>query len=54
MPQDKEKHFTVTEVEFDVNDAVISCSIEAVMSKRSFLIEWQVLKDATQWRQGWK
>ena len=54
MPQDKEKHFTVTEVEFDEDDAVLSCSIEAVMSKRSFLIEWQVLKDATQWRQGWK
>ncbi len=53
-PENKEKHFTITEVEFDEDDTVVSCTIEAIMSKRSFLIQWRQLKDTTQWLQGWK
>ena len=34
-PVNKEKHFIVSEVEFDEEGLVVSCSIEAVMSKRS-------------------
>jgi tryptophan-rich hypothetical protein len=52
-PKNKEKHFTVTTVEFD-EELVTSCSIEAVMSKREAVIQWQELKDTSQWRQGWK
>jgi tryptophan-rich hypothetical protein len=32
MPTNKEKHFIVTEIEFDESGAVTSCLIEAVMS----------------------
>jgi tryptophan-rich hypothetical protein len=53
-PENKEKHFTITEGEFDEDDTVVSCTIEAIMSKRSFLIQWKQLKDTTQWLQGWK
>ena len=53
-PAKKEKHFMVTEVAFDEDGAVISCSIEAVISKRLIPIQWQELKDASQWLQGWK
>ena len=53
-PTRKEKHFMVTEVEFDEEGSVISCSIEAVRSKRSMPIEWQELKDTSQWVHGWK
>jgi tryptophan-rich hypothetical protein len=53
-PANKEKHFVVNEVEFDEEGVVISCSIEAVMTKRSMLISWQDLKDTNQWMQGWK
>ena len=53
-PENKEKHFTITEVEFDEYETVVSCTMEAIMSKRSFLIQWKQLKDATQWLQGWK
>lgn len=52
-PKNKEKHFTVTTVEFD-EELVTSCSIEAVMSKREAIIQWQELKDTSQWLQGWK
>ena len=53
-PKNKEKHFMVNEVEFDEEESVISCSIEAVRSKRSIPIAWQELKDASIWLHGWK
>jgi tryptophan-rich hypothetical protein len=53
-PSNKEKHFMVSEVEFDEEDLVVSCSIEAVMSKRSIPINWHELKDGSNWIYGWK
>ncbi|EHC06529.1 MULTISPECIES: TIGR02450 family Trp-rich protein [Shewanella] len=53
-PTNKEKHFLVTEIEFDEEGVVISCSIEAVMSKRVIPINWHDLKDEGLWLQGWK
>jgi tryptophan-rich hypothetical protein len=53
-PTKREKHFMVTEVEFDEEGAVISCSIEAIISKRSIPIQWQDLKDMSHWVHGWK
>ncbi|MGH1441642.1 MAG: TIGR02450 family Trp-rich protein [Cellvibrionaceae bacterium] len=53
-PLKKEKHFLVTEVEFDEEDRVIHCLLEAVISKRSESIEWETLKNEEQWLQGWK
>jgi tryptophan-rich hypothetical protein len=54
-PRDKEKHFLVTRVvEPDPpGSPVLSVEIEAVHSGRSQVIAWRVLRDATQWRQGW-
>lgn len=54
QPVNKEKHFMVTEVEFDEEGVVVECVIEAVMSKRSESIDWTVLKNTDNWRQGWK
>lgn len=50
----KEKHFVITEVEFDDNNKVIHCVIEAVMSKNEYAISWRDLKDSKQWRIGWQ
>ncbi|CAM3682169.1 TIGR02450 family Trp-rich protein [Rheinheimera salexigens] len=52
-PVNKEKHFLITELEFDQEDNVIYCLIEAVYSKRVAMIEWQALKDNKNWLQGW-
>ena len=52
-PSNKEKHFIVTEVEFDEECVVIHCLIEAVMTRRSFSIDWRSLKDNDQWVNGW-
>ncbi|CAA0126065.1 Uncharacterised protein [Halioglobus japonicus] len=53
-PSRKEKHFIVSEIEFDEEDTVVSCSIEAVISKRSMPINWHDLKDERSWIHGWK
>lgn len=53
-PKNKEKHFLVTDIEFDEEGAVIFCCIEAVMSKRTMPINWHDLKDDSCWVHGWK
>ena len=53
-PTKKEKHFLVTEIEFDEEGIVVSCCIEAVISKRSIPINWHDLKDNNIWVHGWK
>lgn len=53
-PINKEKHFIITEVEYDDEGVVISCVIEAIMSKRVTNINWPDLKDTHNWIQGWK
>jgi tryptophan-rich hypothetical protein len=52
-PQNREKHFVITEVEFDENGTVIHCLIEAVASRRSMPVQWRTLGDSNQWRIGW-
>ncbi|MFC1777358.1 TIGR02450 family Trp-rich protein [Pseudomonadota bacterium] len=53
-PTNKEKHFLVTEVEYDENGVVIRCLIEAVMTRRSRVIEWRSLQNGDQWVNGWR
>lgn len=53
-PVNKEKHFLVTELEFDEEGEVTHCLLEAVISNRSEAINWQQLKNNELWLQGWK
>ena len=53
-PEKKEKHFIITEVEFDDDGNVEKCVIEAIMSKRQQCIQWRELKNAEKWKIGWK
>lgn len=53
-PMNKEKHFIVSDVEFDEEGIVVLCCIEAVMTKRSMEIDWQDLKEQDHWIFGWK
>ena len=53
QPQHKEKHFTITEVEFDEDKAVIRCIIQAVITLNEYEINWRDLKQPAIWRQGW-
>ena len=53
-PINKEKHFIITEIEFDENNNVTNCLIEAVISYRTQPINWTELKKSEHWLQGWK
>ncbi len=53
-PKNKEKHFMVSDIDFDEEGSVLSCSIEAVISKSITPINWHDLKDDSHWLQGWK
>jgi len=50
----KEKHFVVTKVEFNEEQQVTLCVIEAVMSKNEYSINWRELKLSEKWVIGWK
>jgi len=54
QPQNKEKHFIISEVEFDEDGNVIECLIEAVINKRSYSINWRDLRDKERWLVGWR
>ncbi|GAA0855210.1 TIGR02450 family Trp-rich protein [Aliiglaciecola litoralis] len=54
VTQNKEKHFMITDVEFDELGKVVACTMEAIISKREFCLSWRDLKDSEKWRQGWK
>ncbi|MDG1207504.1 MAG: TIGR02450 family Trp-rich protein [Pseudomonadales bacterium] len=53
-PINKEKHFLISELEFDEQGDVSLCQLEAVISNRSESIAWQTLKNNKKWLQGWK
>ena len=54
-PQNKEKHFLVTKlVPVGPTAALIeTVELEAVHSRRSFLMPWRDLADQNHWLQGW-
>ena len=53
-PDAREKHFVVIEVNHDENGAITHCLIEAVISRRSFAIEWRTLGKRNEWLSGWR
>ncbi len=54
-PRNREKHFVVIRVvEPEPPEAPVELvEIEAVHSRRSFLLHWRELTDGSRWRQGW-
>lgn len=53
-PVNREKHFMVTEVEYDEDGLVLECVIEAVLTRRPASISWRDLQNTEQWVPGWK
>lgn len=54
-PYHKQKHFLVIElIKDELEESIIACVLEAVINKQVFKIDWQELKDAERWIQGWK
>ncbi|HCC80941.1 MAG TPA: TIGR02450 family Trp-rich protein [Methylophaga sp.] len=53
-PIKREKHFLVSDIEFDEDGSVTSCKLEAIISKQLYSIDWTELKNQEKWIQGWK
>ncbi|MCQ8181042.1 TIGR02450 family Trp-rich protein [Methylomonas sp. LW13] len=55
-PQSKEKHFLVTQlIKPELTDAPVEhIELEAIYSRRSFILPWRDLTDTGQWLQGWQ
>jgi tryptophan-rich hypothetical protein len=53
-PQNREKHFLVTALFCDEEGTVLEIELQAVMTKRSQKLAWQVLQNDQCWRMGWR
>ena len=56
LPKNKEKHFLVIQlIKPELPDAPIKhIELEAIYSRRSFILPWRDLTDTGQWLQGWQ
>ena len=54
QPQNKEKHFLITELLRDENDVLLQVELQAVFTQRSQRINWRELRDDQQWLFGWQ
>lgn len=53
-PINKQKHFIVTETEYDEHQVCCRCVLQSIMNKRDEAIDWRELQDSQKWRQGWQ
>jgi len=53
-PQHKEKHFLVTELIRNEQDKIVACLLEAIINHQEYELDWQQLKDLSQWLPGWR
>ncbi|MDU0112473.1 TIGR02450 family Trp-rich protein [Psychrosphaera aquimarina] len=50
----KEKHFIIVDVEFNDEQLLTKCVIEAVFNNNQYEIDWKTLKDPNLWKIGWQ
>ncbi len=53
QPQNREKHFLVTELFCDEDGTVLQVELQAVINQRCQRLDWRTLENAEQWRMGW-
>ncbi|RON96758.1 hypothetical protein BK674_24775 [Pseudomonas moraviensis] len=53
-PQNREKHFLVTELIRDEEGTVLEVELQAVLTQRSERLDWRTLQDNEIWVLGWK
>jgi tryptophan-rich hypothetical protein len=54
QPQNREKHFLVTELFRDEEGTVLEVELQAVLTKRAERFDWQTLKNTDHWLLGWQ
>jgi tryptophan-rich hypothetical protein len=53
-PQNREKHFLVTELIRDEEGTVLEVELQAVLTQRSQRMDWRTLQNNENWVLGWK
>ncbi|MBP8172219.1 MAG: TIGR02450 family Trp-rich protein [Pseudomonas sp.] len=53
-PQNREKHFLVSELPCDEAGSVLQVELQAVLTRRSEQIDWHQLQDDEVWLSGWQ
>jgi tryptophan-rich hypothetical protein len=53
-PQNREKHFLVSELLCDEAGTVLQVELQAVLTRRSEQIDWRQLQDDEVWLSGWQ
>ncbi|MBC3778012.1 MULTISPECIES: TIGR02450 family Trp-rich protein [Pseudomonas] len=53
-PQNREKHFLVTELIRDEDGTVLEVELQAVLTQRSERLDWRTLQNNEHWLLGWK
>jgi len=55
-PRDRERHFIVTRIVPPATPGALpdEVELEAVLTKRSWILPWRALTDADHWLQGWR
>ena len=53
-PENKERHFIVTRLLRSDDEKIIACELEVVINKNRYEIDWQLLKESSNWIMGWK
>ena len=53
-PQNREKHFLVSELLCDEAGTVLQVELQAVLTRRSEQIDWRQLQDDEAWLSGWQ
>ncbi|MDD1137726.1 TIGR02450 family Trp-rich protein [Pseudomonas sp. TNT2022 ID233] len=53
-PQNREKHFLVTELFRDEDGTVLEIELQAVLTRRTEQCDWQTLQDDSRWKIGWR
>jgi tryptophan-rich hypothetical protein len=54
QPQNREKHFLVTELFCDEDGTVLQIELQAVLNQRCQRMDWRALENPEYWRMGWK
>jgi len=53
-PQNREKHFLVSELICDEAGTVLQVELQAVLTRRSEQLDWRQLQDDEVWLSGWQ
>ncbi|MEH6493754.1 TIGR02450 family Trp-rich protein [Halopseudomonas sp.] len=55
QPQQREKHFMVTACHWSEDQStLLGIELQAVLTGTCRQLDWQALRDSSQWKQGWK